>query len=263
VTASVSDELKQYGGLATSREEEQKQHFAQSRLYALQIESTDACHQGCIYCYAGPTSEEGYGLSSAEIRGLLEDAAALDIRAIDWLGGDPFLRRDWAELMAHARSLGLVNNVWTSGLPLAEEEVARRVYELTEDGFVSVHLDSVTPETYVKLHRGGQTENVATIVSGVDNLLALGKSPDEMINCITYRRSSPPPGSQLRLPRDRCRRHAPYAPRGRPPHEEGRSIGSGLLPPSQCPRSDLQCRQIRYRLGPGYLVLRYRQGAVN
>jgi hypothetical protein len=102
VNGYVSDELKQYGGLAVGREEEQKQYFAQSRLYASQIESTDACHQGCIYCYAGSTSEEGYGISSAEIRGLLEDATALDIRAIDWLSGDPLLRRDWAELMARS-----------------------------------------------------------------------------------------------------------------------------------------------------------------
>jgi radical SAM protein with 4Fe4S-binding SPASM domain len=182
----ITSELERYGGLAVGREAEQKGYFAEGRLYALQIESTDACRQGCIYCYAGSTSKEKYGLSSDEIRSLLEDAAALDIRAIDWLGGDPLLRHDWAELMAHARSLGLVNNVWTSGLPLADEEVARQVYELTEDGFVSVHVDSITPEVYAKLHRGDHPENAATIVSGVDNLLALGKSPNEMINCITY-----------------------------------------------------------------------------
>ena len=184
--ACINDHLKRYGGLAAGREEEQKRYFEERRLYALQIETTDACQQGCIYCYAGSTPREHHGLTSEEIRGLLRDAAALEIRAIDWLGGDPLLRRDWYELMQYARSLGLVNNVWTSGLPLKNKEVAARVHEVTEGGFVSVHVDSITPEVYARLHRGGNAHFIEAIVKGVDNLLALGKSPDHMINCITY-----------------------------------------------------------------------------
>jgi MoaA/NifB/PqqE/SkfB family radical SAM enzyme len=168
------------------QEEEQKRYFEEKRLYALQIESTDACHQGCIYCYAGSVPQETRGLTSEEIRGLLEDAVAIEIRAVDWLGGDPLVRSDWYELMAYAQSLGLINNVWTSGLPLRSKEIARKVYEVTTGGFVSVHVDSIDAETYGKLHRGGNPQYIAAIVEGVDNVLALGKSPDEMINCIAY-----------------------------------------------------------------------------
>jgi radical SAM protein with 4Fe4S-binding SPASM domain len=178
--------LEAYGGLAGAQSAEQKRYFESKMIYAMQIESTDACDQGCIYCYAGSTPQERNGLTSDEIRGLLADAAALDIRAIDWLGGDPLLRRDWYELMVEARSLGLINNVWTSGLPLSDEEVARRVVEVTAEGFVSVHVDSITPEVYARLHQGGHAENIATITAGVDRLLRLGKPADRMINCITY-----------------------------------------------------------------------------
>jgi radical SAM protein with 4Fe4S-binding SPASM domain len=178
--------LSRYGGLAVGHENEQKRYFHEQRLYALQIESTDACAQGCIYCYAGSRPQETRGLTSDEIRGLLEDAAALEIRAIDWLGGDPLVRPDWYELMQYTRSLGLINNVWTSGLPLRNPEIARQVYEVTQGGFVSVHVDSIHPEMYVQLHRGDNPQYIAAIVEGVDNLLALGKPPDKMINCITY-----------------------------------------------------------------------------
>lgn len=181
-----SEQLARYGGLAAGRDEEQKEYFAQGRLYALQIETTDACHQGCIYCYAGSTPQEKHGLTSEEIRDLLEDAAAIGVRAIDWLGGDPLLRGDFYALMGHARSLGLVNNVWTSGLPLADEEVARQVYDATRGGFVSVHVDSIDPVVYARLHRGGNPHYIETVIAGVDNLLALGKPPEHMINCITY-----------------------------------------------------------------------------
>lgn len=186
MTACNDAKLSRYGGLAVGHEDEQKRYFREKRLYALQIESTDACPQGCIYCYAGSTPQETRGLTSDEIRSLLADAASLEIRAIDWLGGDPLVRPDWCELMAYARSLGLINNVWTSGLPLANPEIARQVYEVTEDGFVSVHVDSVDPEVYTRLRRGNDPHLIRAIVEGVDNLLALGKDPDKMINCITY-----------------------------------------------------------------------------
>jgi len=63
---------------------------------------------------------------------------------------NPFLRSDWRALMTYARSLGLVNNVWTSGLPLRKKSIARQVYEVTTNGFVSEHVDSVNPDGYVE-----------------------------------------------------------------------------------------------------------------
>jgi radical SAM protein with 4Fe4S-binding SPASM domain len=177
--------LTRFGGLAVGRDAEQKRYFHEKRLFTLQLESTDACQQGCLYCYAGSTSKETRGLASSEIRALLEEAAHLEVRAIDWLGGDPLARPDWYALMEYARELGLTNNVWTSGLPLHDRDVAGMVTEVTDGGFVSVHVDSMVPETYARLHRGGNPQNIATIVQGVDNLLDAGKAPDQMINCIT------------------------------------------------------------------------------
>jgi len=178
--------LTQFGGLAAGREEEQKRYFHEKRLYTLQIESTDACPQACVYCYAGSTPTGTRALRSGEIRGLLDAAARLEVRAIDWLGGDPLARADWHELMVYARGLGLTNNVWTSGVPLRDRDVARKVADITEGGFVSVHVDSTSAETYARLHPAGNPRNVAAIVEGVDHLLEAGKSPDEMINCITF-----------------------------------------------------------------------------
>lgn len=186
MSSCFNTHLSRFGGLAVGHEQEQKQYFKQKRLYALQIETTDACRQGCFYCYAGSTPRETQGLTSNEIRSLLEEAAALEIRCIDWLGGDPLLRPDWYELMQYAQKLGLINNVWTSGLPLKSREIAAKVFEVSEGGFVSVHVDSITPEIYAKLHRGGNAHYIDAIVEGVTNLLDLGKPADKMINCIAY-----------------------------------------------------------------------------
>jgi MoaA/NifB/PqqE/SkfB family radical SAM enzyme len=178
--------VSSFGGLAAGHEAEQKRYFREKRLYALQVESTDACRQGCLYCYSGSAPAERAGLTSPEIRDLIDDAANLEIRAIDWLGGDPLERPDWHPLMMYARERGLLNNVWTSGLPLREPDVAARVLEATEGGFVSVHVDSLDPAVYATLHRGGDAGYIAQIVEGVDALQKLGKPADEMINCITF-----------------------------------------------------------------------------
>ncbi len=184
--------LNRVGGLAVGREQEQRRYFREKRLYTLQIESTDACPQQCVYCYAGSSPNQTRALDAGEIRSLLDEAARLGVRAIDWLGGDPLSRSDWCELMAYARSLELINNVWTSGIPLRHPLVARRVAELTAGGFVSVHVDSMNPTTYARLHRTHNPHNIALIVQGVDNVLAAGKSPAQMINCITYTALQPP-----------------------------------------------------------------------
>jgi len=184
--------LSQFGGLAAGQADEQKRYFREKRLYTLQIESTNVCMQGCVYCYAGSTPTDTSGLDSPEIRALLHDAAGLGVRAIDWLGGDPLERPDWHELLTEARSLGLINNVWTSGLPLRNQDVARKVADATEGGFVSVHVDSVFPETYARLHRNGSAKRIADIIAGVDNMLAAGKPRDELFNCITYTSLQPP-----------------------------------------------------------------------
>ncbi len=178
--------LSRFGGLASGREDEQKRYFREQRLYTLQVETTDACPQACVYCYAGSTPSGTQALTSDEILALLAAAARLEVRAIDWLGGDPLARTDWHDLMIAARSLGMTNNVWTSGVPLRDREVARKVAEVTEGGFVSVHLDSTSAETYARLHPAGDPTNIAAIVEGVDNMLAAGKPPDQMINCITF-----------------------------------------------------------------------------
>jgi radical SAM protein with 4Fe4S-binding SPASM domain len=182
----MSTYLNRYGGLAAGHDELQKLYFREKRLYSLQIESIDACEQGCIYCYAGSTSQQRYGLASGEIIHLLNTVSEMGVQAVDWLGGDPLVRTDWYELMRRAAALGLKNNLWTSGLPLADDAVAEKVLEVTDQGFVSVHVDSITPGIYSKLHPRGNVQNIDRILKGVQNLKSLGKLSEKLINCITF-----------------------------------------------------------------------------
>lgn len=168
----------------------QKQYFDQGKVFILQIESTLKCPQICSYCYAGSTPEGKEGLSSKKIKELLVSAAKMDVKMIDWLGGDPLVRKDWYELCQYALDLGFINNIWTSGIPLTDFEVAQKVVEVTNNGFVSTHLDTLDPELYSELHGGqnceGDPRNIRRILTGIKNVLEAGKDPGGMVNCITY-----------------------------------------------------------------------------
>jgi radical SAM protein with 4Fe4S-binding SPASM domain len=112
----------------------------------------------------------------------------MEVRAIDWLGGDPLLRRDWYDLMKYARKLGLINNIWTSGMPLADKTIAQQAVEVTGDGFISVHLDTLDEGIYRQLHNGDPQQKIQSLLKGVENVQSLGKNPENMFNCITFTR---------------------------------------------------------------------------
>ena len=119
-----------------------------------------------------------------DILKIIDSASKMEVRAIDWLGGDPLLRSDWYELMKYAVSKNLKNNIWTSGMPLEDVEVAKKAVEVSKGGFISVHLDSLDESIYEKLHTGNPKKKINTILKGVDNVQSLGKKPENMINCI-------------------------------------------------------------------------------
>jgi radical SAM protein with 4Fe4S-binding SPASM domain len=180
-----NDSVITYGCLHPDYPEEMK-YFEECRVYTVQIESNLACPQGCLYCYASSGDESMKELPRENILSILDSAAGMEVRAIDWLGGDPLLRKDWYELMEYAMDKGLKNNIWTSGIPLEKLDVAEKAVRVSEGGFISVHLDTLDEEIYSKLHTGDPGKKIEAILKGVDNVRSLGKRPENMINCITF-----------------------------------------------------------------------------
>ena len=123
-----------------------------------------------------------------DIRRIIDEAVKMEVRTIDWLGGDPLVRNDWYELMKYVADSGLTNNVWSSGIPLEDMDIARKAVEVTANGFISVHLDTLDESLYRQLHNGDARKKIRSILKGVENVRALGKDPGQMINCITFTR---------------------------------------------------------------------------
>jgi radical SAM protein with 4Fe4S-binding SPASM domain len=182
---SMENPMIAFGGFHPDYQELVR-YFEENKVYTIQIESNLECGQGCLYCYASSDYDKEKELDTEVIKRLLNNALEMGIKAVDWLGGDPLLRNDWYELMTYAMKLGLTNNIWTSGLHLAEMDVAKKAKEVSEGGFISVHLDTLNEELYQNLHIGNPEKKIAAIIKGVDNLHDLGKDKNAMFNCITF-----------------------------------------------------------------------------
>jgi radical SAM protein with 4Fe4S-binding SPASM domain len=163
-------------------------YFEENKVYTIQIESNLACEQGCLYCYASSKYDIKKELDTEIIKSVLDSASEMEIRAVDWIGGDPLLRDNWYELMKYAMELGLRNNIWTSGLPLADIDIATKAVKVSEGGFISVHLDSINEDLYGRLHTGSSIQKINGILKGVDNVISQGKNPNAIFNCITFTR---------------------------------------------------------------------------
>ena len=127
------DSVSFRGGLHPDYEEEIR-YFKENKVFSIQIESNLSCPQGCLYCYAGSENPPVEELSKKDISSILSSAVKMNVRAIDWLGGDPLVRKDWFSLMKDTVKFGLKNNIWTSGIPLEDMDVARKAVEVTMGG---------------------------------------------------------------------------------------------------------------------------------
>ena len=113
--------------------------------FLVALNLTRRCNLNCAHCYldAGTRESDDTGeLTTAEVRGLLDDIAALsDETMVVFTGGEPLLRADLTELVAHAASLGLMAVLGSNGMGLND----RRVADLKAAGLqgVGISLDSL------------------------------------------------------------------------------------------------------------------------
>lgn len=107
------------------------------RPYTLVAELTYRCPLACFYC-SNPLdfADHRPELDTETWKRVLSEAEALGVVQLNLSGGEPLLRNDLTELVAHAERLQLYTNLITSGLPLTRE----RLTELRDAGLDNVQL---------------------------------------------------------------------------------------------------------------------------
>ena len=82
----------------------------------LQVHPSRRCNIACEHCYSvsGPTEREDLPLEV--LSACLDDAAALGYRQLAVSGGEPLLYKSLAELLSHARALGMLATLTSNGM---------------------------------------------------------------------------------------------------------------------------------------------------
>ncbi len=104
--------------------------------------TTNRCNLKCVHCYAGAKSEpKASELTTAEGKRLLDDLAAYDVPVVLFSGGEPLVRPDLTELVAHAAEAGIRPVLSTNGTLLT----ADRARELKAAGlaYAGVSVDGL------------------------------------------------------------------------------------------------------------------------
>lgn len=146
-----------------------------------------ACNYRCVFCELPQRSirrrREGWREFDTDgWKGVLRGFAALRTTGVGFTGGEPFLRKDCAELLEQSLSLGMVTHVNTNA-HLLDDALVDRLVGMGLDS-VNVSLDGADAATHDRL-RGhpGSFERV------VDRIAALARARDRAAGSSRGRRT--------------------------------------------------------------------------
>ncbi|WP_159372876.1 radical SAM/SPASM domain-containing protein [Nocardia caishijiensis] len=81
----------------------------------LWLELTEKCQLNCTHCYAdsGPTKSHGT-MTTGDWLAVIDDAAAIGVGVIQFIGGEPTLHPALPELIRHASARGIATEVYSN-----------------------------------------------------------------------------------------------------------------------------------------------------
>lgn len=142
----------------------------------LRISVTDRCNLRCLYCMP----KEGLSLIGhddilryEEILRVIRVAVRLGISKVRITGGEPLVRKGIVDFIAGLKTMEGLNDIslTTNGIRL--EEFAERLYRAGMRR-INVSLDSLNPQTYAEITRGG---NLNAVLKGIDSAYRAGFAP--------------------------------------------------------------------------------------
>jgi len=109
-------------------------------------EITKACNLACKHCYARGGTPSKDELSTDEVKKFMKRFADLNVFTLQFTGGEPFIRKDFMELLRFAHELNFSIDILTNGT-LINKEVAKKIASLNVHS-VQVSLDGANPDTH-------------------------------------------------------------------------------------------------------------------
>jgi GTP 3',8-cyclase len=160
------------------------------RINYLRISVTDRCNLRCTYCMPAEgiaLMQHNDILSFEEIIDVVDAALALGVDKIRITGGEPLVRKGIVTLI---QMIALKPGVQDLGMTTNGQLLETFAQPLKDAGLhrVNVSLDTMDPERYRQVTRGGEIENV---LKGIEASVKAGLSPVK-INCVIVKSPAEP-----------------------------------------------------------------------
>ena len=111
---------------------------------SVQLDLTYRCNEKCVHCYL---DHDDHGeMTTAEIKHLLEEMAEAGVFILTLSGGEIFMRKDFFEILEHARALTFCIKLKTNAVLIREAQAAR-IRELGVES-IQVSIYSHRPEVH-------------------------------------------------------------------------------------------------------------------
>ena len=111
---------------------------------SVHLDVTYRCNERCVHCYL---DHEDHGeMTTAEIKGVLDQLAEAGVFFLTFSGGEVFLRRDFFEILEYARRLQFNVKIKTNAVMIREAE-AQRIRALGVDT-IQISVYSYRPEVH-------------------------------------------------------------------------------------------------------------------
>ncbi len=128
----------------------------------LRLSITDRCNLRCCYCMPAtgvPACEHGDILRYEELLKVAEAAVSLGIEKVRITGGEPLVRKGLISFLNQLGSLSGLSEMTLTTNGLLLEETAEQ-FKAVGVNRLNVSLDSLDPQTYAQITRGGDLKKV-------------------------------------------------------------------------------------------------------
>ncbi len=136
--------------------------------YSTVIELTLKCNMKCIHCGSSAGKNREKELTYEEWVKVFEELASLNGKLVTFMGGEPFLRKEWYELAKEVKKVGM-NLIFMSNGYLINDDVISKIKTL-DPHVVAISLDGGTAETHDEI-RGlkGSFEKCKEVITKLRN----------------------------------------------------------------------------------------------
>lgn len=152
-----------------------KDHFGRQIDY-MRVSLVDRCNLRCVYCMPAEGIEKVPHesiLRYEEFLKIIRAGARLGIQKVRFTGGEPLILKGIAQLIRETSKIPEIKDIslTTNGILLADMAEELQGAGLTR---VNISLDTLDPEKYQRITRGG---DITSVFRAIDKCLQLGLTP--------------------------------------------------------------------------------------